>query len=54
VRAARQAASGVISLEAYHKGGNIVVEVSDDGGGLQQDRILAKARERGLSARTRR
>jgi two-component system chemotaxis sensor kinase CheA len=39
---------GVVSLEAYHKGGNIVVEVSDDGGGLQQERILAKARERGL------
>ena len=43
---------GVISLEAYHKGGNIVVEVSDDGGGLQQERILAKARERGLVGAT--
>ena len=43
---------GVISLEAYHKGGNIVVEVSDDGGGLQQERILAKARERGLVGET--
>lgn len=40
--------TGVISLEAYHKGGNIVVEVCDDGGGLQRERILAKARERGL------
>jgi two-component system chemotaxis sensor kinase CheA len=40
--------AGVISLEAYHKGGCIVVEVCDDGGGLQRDRILAKARERGL------
>jgi two-component system chemotaxis sensor kinase CheA len=39
---------GVISLEAYHKGGNIVVEVCDDGGGLQRERILAKARERNL------
>ena len=39
---------GVVSLEAYHKGGNIVVEVCDDGGGLQRDRIFAKARERGL------
>jgi two-component system chemotaxis sensor kinase CheA len=37
-----------VSLEAYHKGGNIVVEVCDDGGGLQRERILAKARERGL------
>jgi two-component system chemotaxis sensor kinase CheA len=46
--AAGKPAVGVVSLEAYHKGGNIVVEVSDDGGGLQQERILAKARERGL------
>ena len=48
--AAGKPAVGVISLEAYHKGGNIVVEVCDDGGGLQRDRILAKARERGLVA----
>lgn len=46
--AAGKPSAGVISLEAYHKGGNIVVEVCDDGGGLQRDRILAKARERGL------
>ena len=46
--AAGKPSTGIISLEAYHKGGNIVVEVGDDGGGLQRDRILAKARERGL------
>ena len=46
--AAGKPSTGVISLEAYHKGGNIVVEVGDDGGGLQRERILAKARERGL------
>jgi two-component system, chemotaxis family, sensor kinase CheA len=46
--AAGKPAAGVVSLEAYHKGGNIVVEVCDDGGGLQRDRILTKARERGL------
>ena len=46
--AAGKPPTGVISLEAYHKGGNITVEVGDDGGGLQRDRILAKARERGL------
>jgi two-component system chemotaxis sensor kinase CheA len=46
--AAGKPAAGVVSLEAYHKGGNIVVEVCDDGGGLQRERILAKARERGL------
>jgi two-component system chemotaxis sensor kinase CheA len=41
-------AHGRIELNAYHKGGNVVVEVSDDGGGLQRERILSKARERGL------
>ncbi|MGH8238930.1 MAG: chemotaxis protein CheA, partial [Steroidobacteraceae bacterium] len=46
--AAGKPAVGVVSLEAYHKGGNIVVEVCDDGGGLQRERIFAKARERGL------
>src|SRR4029079_8999738 len=39
---------GVIELNAYHKGGNVVVEVVDDGGGLRRDKILSKARERGL------
>jgi two-component system, chemotaxis family, sensor kinase CheA len=48
--AAGKPAVGVVSLEAYHKGGSIVVEVCDDGGGLQRDRIFAKARERGLVA----
>jgi two-component system chemotaxis sensor kinase CheA len=48
--AAGKPASGIISLEAYHKGGNIVVDVCDDGGGLHRDRILAKARERALIA----
>jgi len=46
--AAGKAAHGVIELSAYHKGGNVIVEVSDDGGGLKRERILAKARERGL------
>jgi two-component system chemotaxis sensor kinase CheA len=46
--AAGKQAHGVIELSAYHKGGNVVVEVSDDGGGLKRERILAKARERGL------
>ena len=39
---------GVIHLDASHRGGNIAVEVSDDGRGLDRDRILARARERGL------
>lgn len=43
-------AHGTIRLEAYHKAGNVVIEVSDDGRGLDRERILAKARERGLVA----
>ncbi|MBJ7310169.1 chemotaxis protein CheW [Rugamonas sp. CCM 8940] len=41
-------ARGLISLNAFHESGSIVIEVSDDGGGLQKERILAKAIERGL------
>ncbi len=39
---------GTITLKASHQGGNIVIEVMDDGAGLNRDKILAKARERGL------
>ncbi len=46
--AAGKSEQGTISLHAYHKGGNVIVEVSDDGGGLRKDKILAKALERGL------
>ena len=43
-----KAARGTVHLDACHRGGNIAVEVSDDGGGLDKERILAKARQRGL------
>jgi two-component system chemotaxis sensor kinase CheA len=46
--AAGKTEHGTISLHAYHKGGNVIVEVSDDGGGLRKDKILRKALERGL------
>ncbi len=46
--AAGKVDSGTITLSAYHRGGNIVIEVADDGAGLKRERILAKARERGL------
>lgn len=46
--AAGKPASGTVSLEAYHKGGNITIEVGDDGGGLDREKILAKARDRGI------
>jgi len=49
VRAARgKPAQGTVALNAYHDSGSIVIEVSDDGGGLKRERILAKAIERGL------
>jgi len=46
--AAGKPVTGTVHLEAYHKGGNITVEVGDDGGGLNKERILQKARARGL------
>ncbi|MDD5455971.1 MAG: chemotaxis protein CheA [Candidatus Margulisbacteria bacterium] len=39
---------GTIHLKAYHQGGSIVIEVSDDGKGLNKERILAKALEKEL------
>jgi len=47
--AAGKAPIGNLSLRAYHQGGNIVVEIEDDGAGLNRDRILQKAIERGLA-----
>ena len=41
--------TGTITLAASHQGGHIVIEVSDDGRGLNRDKILAKAHERGLA-----
>jgi len=39
---------GRIRLEAYHRGGNIIVEIEDDGQGLDKDRIVEKARSANL------
>ncbi len=47
--AAGKPARGTITLRAFHRGGNIIIEVSDDGAGLNRERILAKARERGMA-----
>ncbi|HET9642877.1 MAG TPA: chemotaxis protein CheA [Burkholderiaceae bacterium] len=41
-------ARGTVMLSAYHDSGSIVIEVSDDGAGLDRERILAKGIERGL------
>jgi two-component system chemotaxis sensor kinase CheA len=46
--AAGKSAVGVVHLDACHRGGNIAVEIRDDGGGLDKTRILAKAKSRGL------
>ncbi|MDZ7596575.1 MAG: chemotaxis protein CheA [Thiobacillus sp.] len=40
--------TGKLTLSAAHQGGNIVIEVSDDGGGLSRERILDKAKQQGL------
>jgi two-component system chemotaxis sensor kinase CheA len=49
LRAARgKPAQGSVTLDAYHDSGSVVISVSDDGGGLKRERILAKAIERGL------
>jgi two-component system chemotaxis sensor kinase CheA len=42
--------TGLLRLHAFHDSGSIVIEVSDDGRGLDRERILRKAQERGLVA----
>jgi two-component system, chemotaxis family, sensor kinase CheA len=40
--------TGLLELNAFHEGGSVIIEVKDDGAGLNKERILAKAQERGL------
>lgn len=40
--------TGVIELSAFHQGGNIVIQIKDDGAGLNKDKILEKARKNGF------
>ncbi|SDP93236.1 two-component system, chemotaxis family, sensor kinase CheA [Rhodoferax sp. OV413] len=47
-RAAGKSENGTITLSAAHQGGSIVIEVRDDGKGMSREKILRKARERGL------
>ena len=49
-RAAGKNETGTLRLEAFHRGGSIVVEVSDDGAGLNRQAIVNKAIQRGLIA----
>jgi len=46
--AAGKPETGTIELKAYHRGGHIVIEIIDDGRGLNKDKLLAKALEKGL------
>jgi two-component system chemotaxis sensor kinase CheA len=48
--AAGKPAQATLGLRAFHQGGNIVIEIADDGAGLNGDKILAKARSNGLVA----
>lgn len=40
--------TGTITLEARHEGGKVIIDITDDGGGINPDKVLAKAREKGL------
>jgi two-component system chemotaxis sensor kinase CheA len=47
-KAAGKSETGTLTLRAFHEGGQVNIEVSDDGGGLDIERIRARAIERGL------
>ncbi len=47
-RKAGKPEEGTLRLHAEHRGGNVFIEIADDGGGLNQEAILARARQRGL------
>ncbi len=49
-RQAGKPAEGTVRLSAYHQGGNVIVEVTDDGRGLDLERIRQKGVDRGLIA----
>src|ERR1700733_6490080 len=48
--AANKPAEGLIQMRAFHRSGRIVIEISDDGAGIDTTRVRAKAVERGLIA----
>ncbi len=51
-KAAGKAETGQISLRAFHQGGNIVLELWDDGKGLDREAIIKKAMEKGLLSKS--
>jgi len=46
--AAGKPEQGIVTLSASHQGGSILIEVKDDGRGLNRDKLVAKAREKGI------
>ncbi|MGH9344624.1 MAG: chemotaxis protein CheW, partial [Terriglobia bacterium] len=46
--AAGKSAEGCLSLRAFHEGGQVIIQISDDGAGIHLDRVKQKAIERGL------
>jgi len=46
--AAGKPETGLVKLNAYHQGSNIIIEIIDDGHGLDRDKILEKARSNGI------
>lgn len=40
--------TGTLTLRAYHEGGKVILEINDDGGGINTDKVKARALERGL------
>jgi two-component system, chemotaxis family, sensor kinase CheA len=49
--AAGKSAEGLLSLKAFHEGGQVVIEISDDGGGINTKRVVDKAVEKALITR---
>jgi two-component system chemotaxis sensor kinase CheA len=49
-KAAGKPEMGAVGMRATHRGGSVIIEISDDGRGLDRERILAKARELGMPA----
>jgi two-component system chemotaxis sensor kinase CheA len=50
--AAKKSVAGTLVLRSFREAGTIVIELSDDGGGIDRDRVMRRARERGLIAET--
>jgi two-component system chemotaxis sensor kinase CheA len=46
--AAGKSARGTVRLDAYHQGNQVVIEISDDGRGIDREKVVAKAIERGI------